>query len=76
VATLFPNVSDAPVRLQGKALNHVFERPSEIMNSIQKYYVNEVSKGPEWLGSLVVGIFSSRVPFKDFEADLQDHWFC
>lgn len=41
LAALFPNVSDAPIRLQGKALNHIFESPSEIFQSIQKYYVNE-----------------------------------
>lgn len=42
ITTLFPTVSDAPIRLQGKALNHVFEEPSEIFNSIRKFYVNEV----------------------------------
>ena len=41
LASLFPNVSDAPIKLQGKALNHVFERPSEIIQSIRKFYVNE-----------------------------------
>lgn len=40
-ASLFPNISDAPIRLQGKALNHIFESPNEILQSIQKYYVNE-----------------------------------
>jgi hypothetical protein len=44
VASLFPTVSDAPIRLQGKALNHVFESPSEIFQSIKKYYVNETLK--------------------------------
>uniref|UniRef100_A0A7S2Y632 C2 domain-containing protein n=1 Tax=Entomoneis paludosa TaxID=265537 RepID=A0A7S2Y632_9STRA len=42
--SLFPNVSDAPVRLQGKALNHVFESPREIIQSIKKFYVNETLK--------------------------------
>jgi hypothetical protein len=41
LAALFPNVSDAPIRLQGKALNHIFESPSEILLSIKKFYVNE-----------------------------------
>jgi Vacuolar-sorting-associated 13 protein C-terminal len=41
---LFPNVSDAPVRLPGKALDHVFESPSEILQSIGKFYVNETLK--------------------------------
>jgi len=40
-ASLLPNVSDAPIRLQGKALNHIFESPTEVFQSIQKYYVNE-----------------------------------
>lgn len=43
-AALFPNLSDAPVRLQGKALNHVFESPAEIFHSIRKFYVNETLK--------------------------------
>lgn len=34
-------MSDAPIRLQGKALDHVFESPSEIFQSIKKFYVNE-----------------------------------
>ncbi|KAL7570167.1 hypothetical protein ACA910_020005 [Epithemia clementina (nom. ined.)] len=42
--SLLPTVSDAPVRLQGKALNHVFESPSEIIQSIRKFYVNETLK--------------------------------
>lgn len=41
LAALFPNVSDAPIRLQGKALNHIFESPGEIIQSIKKFYVNE-----------------------------------
>lgn len=41
LAALFPNVSDAPIRLQGKALNHIFESPGEILQSIKKFYVNE-----------------------------------
>jgi hypothetical protein len=40
-AALFPNISDAPIRLQGKALNHILESPGEILQSVQKYYVNE-----------------------------------
>ncbi|GKY92544.1 hypothetical protein MPSEU_000224700 [Mayamaea pseudoterrestris] len=41
LASLIPNVSDAPIRLQGKALNHIFERPGEILLNIRKFYVNE-----------------------------------
>jgi Vacuolar-sorting-associated 13 protein C-terminal len=36
-----PNVSDAPIRLQGKVLDNVFESPSEILSSISKFYVME-----------------------------------
>ena len=36
-----PNVSDAPIRLQGKVLDNVFESPSEILSSITKFYVME-----------------------------------
>lgn len=43
-ASLFPTVSDAPVRLPGKALTHVFEQPSDIMQSIGKFYVTETLK--------------------------------
>ena len=42
VTSLLPNFSDAPIRLQGKALNHIFESPQEVLHSIRKYYVNEV----------------------------------
>jgi len=43
-AAFFPTVSDAPVRLPGKALTHVFESPSEIIENIRKFYVNETLK--------------------------------
>ena len=34
-------MSDAPIRLQGKVLDNVFESPSEILSSISKFYVME-----------------------------------
>ena len=37
-------MSDAPVRLPGKALYHVFERPSDIIQNIRKFYVTETLK--------------------------------
>lgn len=43
-AALLPAVSDAPVRLPSKVLFHVFEKPSDIMQNIQKFYVNETLK--------------------------------
>jgi regulator of replication initiation timing len=41
---VFPSVSDAPIRLQGKAIDHVFESPNEILSSVKNYYVNETLK--------------------------------
>jgi Vacuolar-sorting-associated 13 protein C-terminal len=37
-------VSDAPIRLQGKAIEHIFESSTEIFDSIKNYYVNETLK--------------------------------
>jgi len=37
-------VSDAPIRLPGKGLYHVFESPSEIVQSLRKFYVTETLK--------------------------------
>ena len=39
-----PSVSDAPIRLQGKAIEHIFESSTEIIDSIKNYYVNETLK--------------------------------
>ena len=44
IAAVFPSVSDAPIRLQGKAIDHIFESPGEIMSSIKNFYVNETLK--------------------------------
>jgi regulator of replication initiation timing len=44
IAAVFPSVSDAPIRLQGKAIDHVFESPHEILSSVKNYYVNETLK--------------------------------
>ena len=41
IAAVFPSVSDASIRLQGKAIEHVFESPNEIFSSIKNFYVNE-----------------------------------
>ena len=41
IGAVVPNVSDAPIRLQGKVLDNVFETPSEILSSISKFYVME-----------------------------------
>ena len=42
IASLFPNISDAPVRLQAKALNHVFYSPTEILVFIMGFYQTEI----------------------------------
>lgn len=39
---MFPSVSDAPIRLQGKVIEHVFESPDEIVNSIKSYYKDTI----------------------------------
>ena len=44
IAAVFPSVSDAPIRLQGKAIDHIFESPGEILSSIKNFYVNETLK--------------------------------
>ena len=44
IATVFPSVSDAPIRLHGKAIDHVFESPEEIFSSVKNFYVNETLK--------------------------------
>lgn len=41
---MFPSVSDAPIRLQGKLVEHVFESPIEIASSLKNYYTNETLK--------------------------------
>ena len=40
----FPSVSDAPIRIAGKSIDHVFESPAEILDSIRNYYMNETLK--------------------------------
>lgn len=44
IASLFPNISDAPVRLQAKSLNHVFYSPDEILLYIKGFYQTEVRR--------------------------------
>lgn len=44
MASLLPNLTYAPIRLPGKALNHIFESPSAILQNIRKFYAGEVLK--------------------------------
>ena len=44
LAALFPTVSDAPVRLPSRTKTHLFEQPFEILQDLQKFYVNETLK--------------------------------
>lgn len=42
ISAVFPAFTGAPVRLQGKTIEHVFESGSEILASLRNYYVNEI----------------------------------
>jgi len=42
ISTVFPAITGAPIRLQGKTIEHVFEGGSEIISSLRNYYVNEI----------------------------------
>ena len=44
IAAVFPSVSDASIRLQGKVIDHVFESSGEIVSSIKTFYTNETLK--------------------------------
>lgn len=44
IAAVFPSVSDAPIRLQGKVIEHAFESSEEIASSIKTFYTNETLK--------------------------------
>lgn len=44
LTNLLPNVSDAPIRLPGKALSHVFQSPGEILKWVRRFYVTEILK--------------------------------
>lgn len=44
IAAVFPSVSDAPIRLQGKVIDHVFESSGEIASSIKTFYTSETLK--------------------------------
>lgn len=72
IAAVFPSVSDAPIRLQGKAINHVFESPDEIVASIKNYYVNETLKQVyKIIGSLdFVG--NPTILFSSFASGVRD----
>ena len=44
IASVFPSVSDAPIRLQAKLIQHIFESPVEIVSSMKTYYTTETIK--------------------------------
>ena len=72
IAAVFPSVSEAPIRLQGKAIDHVFESPGEILSSIKNFYVNETLKQVyKIIGSLdFVG--NPTVIFSSFVSGVKD----
>uniref|UniRef100_A0A7S4MN01 C2 domain-containing protein n=1 Tax=Odontella aurita TaxID=265563 RepID=A0A7S4MN01_9STRA len=75
ISAVFPTITNAPIRLQGKHLGHVFETSSEIAASLKDFYVDETLKQfYKLVGSLdFVGnpamVFSSFADgFRDFFA--------
>ena len=44
VARLFPNISDAPLRLPGKSVKHQFETATDVVENIFKFYSTEALK--------------------------------
>jgi len=42
VSAVIPSLTGAPVRLNGKHIEHVFETAGEILTSLQRYYTNEL----------------------------------
>lgn len=44
VARLFPNISDAPLRLPGKSVKHQFETATDVIENIFKFYSTEALK--------------------------------
>ncbi len=42
VSAVFPAISDAPVRVSGKALNNVFETWSELLVTLKNFYSREI----------------------------------
>lgn len=42
IAAIFPAISAAPVRVNGKALNNVFETWNELLVTLQNYYTKEM----------------------------------
>uniref|UniRef100_A0A7S4RS30 Vacuolar protein sorting-associated protein 13 DH-like domain-containing protein n=2 Tax=Ditylum brightwellii TaxID=49249 RepID=A0A7S4RS30_9STRA len=42
ISAVFPSITDAPVRMHAKIINHVFETPEEIVESLRGFYSNEI----------------------------------
>jgi len=41
ISSVFPAISEAPIRLQGKIMDHVFESIGDIIASVKNYYASE-----------------------------------
>jgi hypothetical protein len=41
ISAVFPAISEAPIRLQGKIMDHVFESIGDIVASVKNYYASE-----------------------------------
>ena len=53
ISTLFPAITDAPIRFSGKLWNNVFETPDEILANILNYYrSNTLTQIYKIIGSL------------------------
>jgi hypothetical protein len=69
---VFSSVSDAPIRLQGKANDHVFESPIEIFSSVKNYCVNETLKQVYKIIGLLDFVGNPTILFSSFDSGVRD----
>jgi len=44
ISTIFPSISEAPIKFSGKMLEHIFEMEGDVWRSLQSYYAAEALK--------------------------------
>jgi len=73
ISTVFPAITGAPIRLQGKTIEHMFEGGSEIISSLRNYYVNEILRqvykiigSLDFVGNPTMVVSSFLTGVKDF----------
>ena len=73
ISTVFPAITGAPIRLQGKTIEHVFEEGSEIISSLRNYYVNEILRqvykiigSLDFVGNPTMAVSSVLTGVRDF----------